>query len=109
MSFSWGGLLRQVGRPALPAAWGRGWGRSSAARTIRGHSFGRSRVIRVELLRVALGPAGTPSAVLRVLRDDPRPFLLVGDWLGGGAIASSTPVDGVRPLTPRVTPPGEGS
>src|SRR3954447_17080913 len=64
----------------------------------------RPRVMRVEGTRVRLGRLGTPSDVLRLLRDDERPFLLVGDWAGSGAIAGSEPLGGGpdHPL------PGEG-
>ena len=46
----------------------------------------------MELWRAPLGPAGTPGDVLRVLRGDPRPFLLVGGWAGGGAVAGAAPL-----------------
>src|SRR5438105_1952463 len=71
-------LLRRKGGPP------RGFRCPSGGRTGPRDSF---RVITVELRRVPLGRLGTPSDVLRTLRHDARPFLLVGDWAGGGAIA----------------------
>jgi para-aminobenzoate synthetase/4-amino-4-deoxychorismate lyase len=41
---------------------------------------------------VELGRLGTPQDVLRALRTGERPFLLVGDWAGGGALAGADPV-----------------
>ncbi len=42
----------------------------------------------------------TPQDVLRMLRGGPRPFLLLGAWAGGGAIAASTPCErGDSPLS----------
>jgi para-aminobenzoate synthetase/4-amino-4-deoxychorismate lyase len=38
----------------------------------------------------------TPQDVLRMLRGDERPFLLLGAWAGGGAILSSNPVAGAE-------------
>jgi para-aminobenzoate synthetase/4-amino-4-deoxychorismate lyase len=46
----------------------------------------------VELSRVRLEAAGSPAQVLRALRGDRRPFLLVGTWAGGGAIAGAEPL-----------------
>jgi len=46
----------------------------------------------VELTRHKLGIDATPQDVLRALRGDAAPFLLVGDWAGGGAIAGSEPL-----------------
>jgi para-aminobenzoate synthetase/4-amino-4-deoxychorismate lyase len=34
----------------------------------------------------------TPTEALRALRDDDRPFALVGSWAGGGALVGSEPV-----------------
>lgn len=50
----------------------------------------------MELTRHRLALAATPQDVLRMLRSDERPFLLLGAWAGGGAIAGSAPL--VAPL-----------
>jgi para-aminobenzoate synthetase/4-amino-4-deoxychorismate lyase len=47
--------------------------------------------------------------VLRLLRGDPRPFLLVGDWAGGGAIAGSAPLEGPVPAVPEALAGPEGA
>jgi para-aminobenzoate synthetase/4-amino-4-deoxychorismate lyase len=41
---------------------------------------------------VALDVEATPEQALLALRDDRRPFALVGDWAGGGALVGSEPV-----------------
>jgi para-aminobenzoate synthetase/4-amino-4-deoxychorismate lyase len=46
----------------------------------------------VQLLRVPLDSALSPLEALRSLRDDERPFALVGSWAGGGAVLGSEPV-----------------
>jgi para-aminobenzoate synthetase/4-amino-4-deoxychorismate lyase len=43
------------------------------------------------LLRVPLDSALSPLDALRTLRDDARPFALVGAWAGGGAVLGSEP------------------
>ena len=47
---------------------------------------------RARLVRVPLegGPAAADGALL--VRDDPRPFALAGDWAGGGALVGSEPL-----------------
>jgi para-aminobenzoate synthetase/4-amino-4-deoxychorismate lyase len=47
---------------------------------------------RARLVRVPLegGPAPADGALL--VRDDPHPFALVGDWAGGGALVGSSPL-----------------
>ena len=44
------------------------------------------------VLRIPLDSAFTPAQALLALRDDVRPFALVGDWAGGGALVGSAPV-----------------
>ncbi|HEV2754045.1 MAG TPA: aminodeoxychorismate synthase component I [Solirubrobacteraceae bacterium] len=44
------------------------------------------------MVRVALELDATPEQALLALRDDPRPFALVGDWAGGGALVGSEPL-----------------
>jgi para-aminobenzoate synthetase/4-amino-4-deoxychorismate lyase len=44
------------------------------------------------LVRTALDSSFTPGQALLALRDDVRPFALVGDWAGGGAMVGSAPV-----------------
>jgi hypothetical protein len=51
------------------------------------------------LVRVALDWARAPEDVLLLVRDDPAPFALIGDWCGGGALVGAAPV--------RVRAPGE--
>ncbi|HEV2819132.1 MAG TPA: aminodeoxychorismate synthase component I [Solirubrobacteraceae bacterium] len=41
---------------------------------------------------MALGVQATPEQVLLALRDDHRPFALIGDWAGGGALVGSEPL-----------------
>ena len=43
-------------------------------------------------LRVPLAARPTPGAVLRSLRDNQRPFALVGAWFGASAVVGSDPV-----------------
>jgi para-aminobenzoate synthetase/4-amino-4-deoxychorismate lyase len=49
------------------------------------------------LVRVELESGLTPLEALRWLRDDERPFALIGRWAGGGAVLGSAPL--------RVAPP----
>jgi len=42
--------------------------------------------------RVALDVETTPEQALLALRDDRRPFALVGEWAGGGALVGSEPL-----------------
>ncbi len=44
------------------------------------------------MVRVALELDVTPEQALLALRDDRRPFALVGDWAGGGALVGSEPL-----------------
>ncbi len=44
------------------------------------------------VVRVALEVDATPEQALLALRDDRRPFALVGDWAGGGALVGSEPL-----------------
>lgn len=44
------------------------------------------------LARVPLGLDPTPAQALLALREDPRPFALVGRWAGGGCLVGSDPV-----------------
>jgi para-aminobenzoate synthetase / 4-amino-4-deoxychorismate lyase len=44
------------------------------------------------VVRQPVASALTPTEVLRALRDDDRPFALVGAWAGGGALVGSEPV-----------------
>ncbi len=53
----------------------------------------------MELQRTRLEVAVTPQDALRALRGDERPFALIGDWAGGGAILGSEPVSVVEPRT----------
>jgi para-aminobenzoate synthetase / 4-amino-4-deoxychorismate lyase len=52
----------------------------------------------VRLVRVPIESAFGPFEALRALRSDTRPFALVGEWAGGGAVLGSEPV--------KVAPPG---
>src|SRR4051812_26063506 len=45
----------------------------------------------MRLVRVPLHSSLRPLEVLRALRDDDRPFALIGRWAGGGAIVGSHP------------------
>jgi anthranilate/para-aminobenzoate synthase component I len=45
----------------------------------------------VRLVRAELDSELTPFEALRTLRDDERPFALVGQWAGGGAVLGSQP------------------
>jgi para-aminobenzoate synthetase/4-amino-4-deoxychorismate lyase len=53
----------------------------------------------VRLTREPLDTGLSPQDVLRALRGDRMPFLLAGEWAGGGAVAGSEPI--------RVAEPGE--
>jgi para-aminobenzoate synthetase/4-amino-4-deoxychorismate lyase len=46
----------------------------------------------VRLVRRPIASALSPTEVLRACRDDVRPFCLLGEWAGGGALVGSDPV-----------------
>ena len=46
----------------------------------------------MRLVRVPLDSSLRPLEALRLLRDDERPFALVGRWAGGGAVLGSEPL-----------------
>jgi para-aminobenzoate synthetase / 4-amino-4-deoxychorismate lyase len=46
----------------------------------------------LQSVRVPLDSCLTPADAVRWLRGDPRPFALVGDWLGGSTLLGSDPV-----------------
>ncbi len=45
-----------------------------------------------DVVRVALGWSLHPERAALLVRDDPRPFALIGRWAGGGALIGSDPV-----------------
>ncbi len=49
------------------------------------------------LLRVALDSDLAPERAALLVRDDPHPFALIGEWAGGGAVVGSEPVRVARP------------
>ena len=49
------------------------------------------------LRRVPLAWSLTPQEAARLVRDDERPFALVGRWAGGGALIGSEPVRTAAP------------
>ena len=47
---------------------------------------------RVRFIRTAVPTTLTRYEVARTFRRDPRPFVLIGDWAGGGAVIGSAPL-----------------
>jgi para-aminobenzoate synthetase / 4-amino-4-deoxychorismate lyase len=67
----------------------------------------------LQSVRVPLDSCLTPEDAVRWLRGDPRPFALVGDWLGGATLLGSDPVriadqDDDPFTTLETLPPAEG-
>ncbi len=48
--------------------------------------------LRTQVVRVPLAWALAPEAAALLVRDDERPFALIGRWAGGGALIGSEPV-----------------
>ena len=47
--------------------------------------------VRHRVKRIRLDWDLSESEVARLVRDDPRPFALIGRWAGGGAVIGSAP------------------
>lgn len=48
--------------------------------------------VHTHVVRLPLAWTLAPEAAALLVRDDERPFALVGRWAGGGALVSSEPV-----------------
>lgn len=76
---------RRAHRAPRAGRYGRGVQIASRSPTL-------GRPSRTGAVRVALEADPTPEQALLSLRDDRRPFALVGDWAGGGALVGSEPL-----------------
>src|ERR1700677_1892303 len=59
------------------------------------------------VVRVPLAWTFAPERAALLVRDDERPFALIGRWAGGGALIGSEAI-GVAPARPAARPPAAG-